>query len=434
MYRKFEEKLLKWKESSQKPLLLIGARQIGKTYMLNKFCHEHFDNSFYVNFELDKDIADIFNATINPEEIIEQIEIVTGRVFNIENTCFFFDEIQASERAIESLKYFCESEKNYKIVCAGSLLGVALNRFQSSFPVGKVEIEKLYVMDFEEFLLACGEESLIKEIKKHYETLEKMSEPIHDKALSLYKKYLVLGGMPELILDFITNGKSITHIDYSKQQKIINAYLFDMSKYTEKNTSIKNNEIYKAIPSALARENNTFKFSLVDPNARRERYQNSLDWLINSGMIIKCNLTERNTSPFSAYQNHDKFKIYLNDVGLLRALANIDYNEILLDKNEMFKGALVENYVAISLFEKSSELFFYRFANYEIDFLIKINGDVIPVEVKASKRTTSKSLNSYKEKYNPLYSIRISKKNFGYENNIKSIPVYAVFCIDNKVN
>lgn len=430
MYRKFEEKLLKWKENSKKPLMLIGARQIGKTYILNKFCREYFDNSFYVNLELSKDIAAVFDSTLEPEKIIEQIEIITGEKFDIENTIFFFDEIQVSEKAIQSLKYFCESEKNYKIVCAGSLLGVALNRFGSSFPVGKVEIENLYVMDFEEFLMACGEENLIEAIKEHYNSNEKLSEPIHEKALDLYKKYLVLGGMPELILDFINNGKSITHVDYSKQQKIIDAYLFDMNKYTERNVGVKNSMVYKTIPSVLAKENDTFKFSLIDVNARQERYQNSLDWLEDSGMILKCNLTERNSSPFMAYLNPNKFKLYLNDIGLLRALANIDFNEILLDKNDMFKGALVENYVAIELYKKYKELYYYRFANYEVDFLIKINGDVIPIEVKSSKRTTSRSLNAYKEKYNPIYCIRISEKNFGLENNIKSVPLYAVFCIN----
>jgi len=429
MYRKFEERLLKWKENCKKPLMLIGARQIGKTYILEKFCKENFGRCLYFNLELAKDIRDIFEKTINPDEIIEQIEILTGLPCDIENDVFFFDEIQVSERAITSLKYFCESEKNYKVVCAGSLLGVALNRFQSSFPVGKVEIENLYVMDFEEFLIACGENLLIEEIKKHYISNEKLSEPIHNKALDLYKKYLVLGGMPELVRDFINNDKSIAHVDYSKQQKIIDGYLFDMNKYTERNVSVKNNMVYKTIPSVLARENNTFKFSLVDINARQERYQSSLNWLEDSGMVIKSNLTLKNTSPFSAYLNPNKFKLYLNDIGLLRTLANIDFNEILLDKNDMFKGALVENYVAIDFYAKFKELYYYRFANYEIDFLIKINGDVIPVEVKASKRTTSKSLNAYIEKYKPIYSIRISEKNFGFENNIKSVPLYAVFCI-----
>lgn len=429
MYRKFEERLLKWKEDFKKPLMLIGARQIGKTYILKNFCKKYFGNYFYANLEIDREIAEVFEKTIKPEEIIEQIEIITGNTFDIENTIFFFDEIQVSEKAIMSLKYFCESEKNYRIVCAGSLLGVALNRFESSFPVGKVEIENLNVMDFEEFLLACDEKLLIEEIKKHYDSNDKISDPIHEKAINLYKKYLVLGGMPELILDFISNGKSITHVDYSKQQKIIEGYLFDMNKYTKRDVSVKNNMVYKTIPSVLARENNTFKFSLVDIYARKERYQSSLDWLLDSGMVIKCNLTENNISPLMAYLNPNKFKLYLNDIGLLRSLANIDYNEILLDKNDMFKGALIENYVAIDFYSKYKELYYYKFANYEIDFLIKIKGDVIPVEVKSGRRTTSKSLKAYIEKYNPIYSIRISEKNFGFENNIKSVPLYAVFCI-----
>ena len=430
MYRKIEKDLLEWKKNFKMPLMLIGARQTGKTYILEEFCKTNFENYIYINLEKEEDIREIFDATLNPEKIIEKIQILRKVNFNPNNTIIFFDEIQTSERAITSLKYFCESDKPYKIVTAGSLLGVKINRFKSSFPVGKVVIKYLFPMDFEEYLMAHGEDMLIEEIRKHYNSNEKVLDSIHEKALDLYKKYLILGGMPKVIENFIENDLNISNVDFELQYFIIATHLADMNKYTDNTESIKNSKIYNAIPKELARENNNFKYSIVDKDARKIRYESSLDWLLASNMILKCDLTEKNESPLKAFVNNDKFKIYLSDTGLLRSLSNIDYTEILLDKNEMYKGVLTENYVACELYTKFRELYYYIFSKYEIDFLIKINGDIIPIEVKSGRRTNSKSLNEYIKKYNPKYSIRISTKNFGFENNIKSIPLYAVFCIN----
>ena len=429
MYRKIEEDLQEWKNNYKMPFMLVGVRQTGKTYILEKFCRNNFNHYLYVNLDKEENIASIFEETINPDTIIEKIEIIKNVVINPIDTVIFFDEIQVSERAITSLKYFCESEKPYKIVCAGSLLGVKINRFKSSFPVGKVNIKYLYPMDFEEYLIALNQNKLIEEIKTHYKTNEKLMDSIHELALDLYKKYLVLGGMPALINDFVLHDGNISHVNLELQEQIITAYLADMNKYTENMEGIRNNQIYNAIPKELARENNTFKYSIVDKDARKIRYESSLDWLIASNMILKCDLALKNESPLKAYVNPDKFKIYLSDVGLLRALSNIDCSEILLDKNEMYKGVLTENYIACEFYSKSRELYYYNFERYEIDFLIKINGDIIPVEVKSGRRINSKSLQEYVKKYNPKYSIRISMKNFGLENNIKSVPLYAVFCI-----
>ena len=430
MYRKIEEELENWKSNFKMPLMLVGARQTGKTYILEEFCKKNFNNYLYVNLDKEQDIVDVFEKTIDPNKIIEKIEIIKGIVINPEDTIIFLDEIQVSERAISSLKYFCESDKPYKIVCAGSLLGVKINRFKSSFPVGKVTIKYLYPMDFEEFLLALDEIKLIEEIRKHFYSNEAVLKAIHEKALDLYKKYLVLGGMPAIIKDFINNGSNIAHVNFNLQDQIITSYLADMSKYTENSEGIKNSQIYNSIPKELARVNNTFKYSIIDKDARKIRYESSLDWLLASNMVLKCDLADRNESPLKAFINSDKFKLYLSDVGLLRALSNLDYSEVLLDKNEMFNGVLTENYVACSIYPKFKELFYYNFDKYVIDFLIKINGDIIPVEVKSGRRTNSKSLNEYINKYNPVYSIRISSKNFGFENNIKSVPLYAVFCIN----
>ena len=430
MYRKIENDLLEWKKDFKMPLMLIGARQTGKTYILEEFCKTNFENYIYINLEKEEDIREIFDATLDPEKIIEKIQILRKVNFNPDSTIIFLDEIQTSERAITSLKYFCESNKPYKIVTAGSLLGVKINRFKSSFPVGKVVTKYLFPMDFEEYLMALGEDKLIEEIRKHYNSNEKVLDSIHEKALDLYKKYLILGGMPKVIENFIENDLNISNVDFELQDYIITNYLADMNKYTDNTESIKNSKIYNAIPKELARENNNFKYSIVDKDARKIRYESSLDWLLASNMILKCDLTEKNESPLKAFVNNDKFKIYLSDTGLLRSLSNIDYTEILLDKNEMYKGVLTENYVACELYTKFRELYYYTFSKYEIDFLIKIDGDIIPIEVKSGRRTNSKSLNEYIKKYNPKYSIRISTKNFGFENNIKSIPLYAVFCIN----
>ncbi len=430
MYRKIEEELLKWKDKFKLPLMLIGARQTGKTYILEKFCKENFNNYIYINLDKEENIAEVFENSIEPDVIIEKIEIIKNIIINPEDTIIFLDEVQVSERAITSLKYFAESDKPYKVVCAGSLLGVKINRFKSSFPVGKVTIKYLYPMSFLEYLIALGETKLIEEIKIHYNSNEPLMNPIHEKALDLYKKYLVLGGMPALIKDFISNECNIAHVNFDLQEQIITSYLADMNKYTENSESIKNSQIYNAIPKELARENNVFKYSIVNKEARSSRYESSLNWLLSSNMIIKCDLTEKNESPLKAFINSDKFKIYLSDVGLLRSLSNLEYNEILLDKNEMYKGVLTENYVACELYPKSKELYYYNFDKYEIDFLVKINGDIIPIEVKSGRRVTSKSLNEYIKKYDPKYAIMISSKNFGLENNIKSVPLYAVFCIN----
>ena len=430
MYRKFEEELKIWKENYQMPLMLVGVKQSGKTYMLEEFCKKNYNNYIYINLDKEEGISNVFEETIEPDKIIEKIEIIKNVIINPEDTIIFLDEIQVSERAITSLKYFCESDKPYKIVCAGSLLGVKINRFKSSFPVGKVTIKYLYPMDFEEFLIALKEEMLIKEIKNHYESNEKIMNPIHEKALELYKKYLVLGGIPALINNYILNDCNIAHVNFELQEQIITSYLADMNKYTVVSEGVKNSAIYNSIPKELARVNNTFKYSIVDKDARRIRYESSLDWLLASNMILKCELAEKNESPLKAFTSSDKFKLYLSDVGLLRALSNLDYTEILLDKNEMYKGVLTENYIACELYPKYKELYYYTFARYEIDFLIKIDGEIIPVEVKSGRRTNSKSLGEYIKKYNPKYSIRISSKNFGFGNNIKSVPLYAVFCIN----
>ena len=431
MERKIYKQLLNWKkEHIEMPYMLVGARQTGKTYILEDFCKNEFQNYIYINLDREEEIKKIFDKTIEPEEIILNIEALLNVNIDVENTIIFLDEIQVSERAISSLKYFCESKKQYKIVCAGSLLGVKINRFKSSFPVGKVWIEYLYPMDFEEFLKALGEEKLLKIIEYSYKNNEPMLESLHQKALRLYYDYMCIGGMPASILEYIENGKNINKFNDEINQIIITSYLADMAKYTENIESIRNNKIYNSIPAQLGKENKKFKYSIVEKSARAREYESSLEWLISSNMILRCEGIKIPKSPLKAYVDNN-FKIYLSDIGLLRVLSKISINEIITNRNMLYKGILAENYVAEVLFSKKRELYYWQLdsGKYEVDFLINIEGDIIPIEVKASDNITSKSLNYYIDRYKPKYSIRISTKNFGFSNGIKSIPLYATHLI-----
>ena len=431
MKRKIYEKLLKWKNENMKmPYMLVGARQTGKTYILKEFCQKEFERYVYVNLENMQNIREIFEKTSIPEEIIINMEAILNIDIDVENTIIFLDEIQVSEEAIMSLKYFCESQKEYKIVCAGSLLGVKINRFKSSFPVGKVWIDYLYPMNFEEFLIAINEEKLLKMIEQSYKTMKPMLEGLHEKALKYYYDYICIGGMPAAILDYIKNGGNVLNFNEEVNEIILTSYMADMAKYTINQESIRNAKIYNSIPAQLGKENKKFKYSLVEKSARAREYESSLNWLISSNMVIKCNSVKMPKSPLKAYID-ENFKIYLSDIGLLRTLSKISINEILLNKNMLYKGILAENYIAEILYAKNRESFYWQINSgmYEVDFLINVDGDIIPIEVKASDNTTSRSLNYYVNRYKPKYSIRLSTKNFGFSNNIKAIPLYAAYLI-----
>lgn len=430
MERNLYNNLIEWKNKRiEMPYMLVGVRQTGKTYLLTQFCKNEFENYVYINLDNMEQIREVFEKTMIPSEIIQNIEAILNINIDINNTIIFIDEIQVCERAISSLKYFCESEEPYKIVCAGSLLGVKINRFKSSFPVGKVWIDYLYPMNFREFLKAIGEEKILKLIENSYNDMTPMLEPTHEKALKLYYDYMCIGGMPVAILDYIENGKNVLKCNNELHEIIITSYLADMAKYTENTESVKNNKIYNSIPAQLGKENKKFKYSLVEKTARSREYKSSVEWLLSSNMVLKCQGIKTPKLPLKV-NIEDNFKLYLSDMGLLRVLAKIDKNEILLNKNMLYKGVLAENYVAEILYAKNRELYYWQLGSqYEVDFLINIDGDIIPVEVKANDNITSKSLNYYVQRFKPKYSIRISTKNFGFSNNIKSIPLYAVHLI-----
>ena len=422
---------LKWKkEDINTPLMVVGARQIGKTYTIDEFCKNEFTNYIYINLLNNKEIIEIFKENINTEEKIKKMELSLGHTIDYENTIIFFDEIQESEELISALKFFCESKVSYKIICAGSLLGVKINRFHSSFPVGKVRIINMYPMNFEEFLWAMDYEIAIPEIKRCYQENVKMSDSIHEKLLNYYRMFLCVGGMPRMVLS-LKEIQKILEVDKSIASNIYKEYLMDMNKYvTNVTEGIKNETIYNSIPSQLANLSNKFQYGKINNNARKRDYETSLDWLISSKMVLRSNLVKKVEIPLKAYIDDDYFKLYLSDIGLLVSILEIRYDDIMLNKEFMYKGVLAENYVATELIHNYETLYYWKSENSaEIDFLINAKDGIIPIEVKANTNNNSKSLNLYMEKYKPSFAIRISSKNFGFENNIKSVPLYATFCI-----
>lgn len=434
MQRKIYNEILKWKNNDiTKPLMIIGSRQIGKTYIIEEFCKNEFNNYIEVNLQKTPNVIKIFEQKENPEEKFYKMLIEINKNFNVDTDIIFFDEVQESEQLISDLKFFCESEKPYKIIVAGSLLGVKLNRFHSSFPVGKVEMLNMYAMDFEEFLMALDKKMWIDEIKRCYQKNEPII--IHNKLMDLYRTYLYVGGMPESIKSYINSKENIFEYKEKIKKDIIQSYISDMSKYIENVfEGAKIEQIYKSIPSQLGNRSKKFQYAKISKNARSRDYELPLDWLLASNMIMKCtNLTAIEIPP-KAFENPDYFKLFINDVGLLSTLLEIKFNDVFLDKPYIFKGEIAENYVAQQFISNNITLQYYKIdrnnnENMEIDFILYNDDGIIPVEVKSDDNTKSNSLKKYINRYKPQYAIRISAKNFGFENNIKSVPLYATFLV-----
>lgn len=431
MKRKAMDNLIAWKNNqNRKPLLLYGARQVGKTYLVKEF-GKLFDDMIYVNFETNEIINNIINENIEPNNIIKQLEIFFNKKIT-ENTLIFFDEIQQNPRALTSLKYFCEDAPNYYVIGAGSLLGVHIKRENYSFPVGKVDILNIYPLDFEEFLMATNNDLLIDEIKKSYSNNTKISKLLHEKALDLYSDYLAIGGMPEVVFEYTKSNSLITAIDI--QTKILESYKNDITKYTSYQEANKILAAFESIPAQLAKDNKKFQYKLIQKGGTSTIFGYAIDWLVNSGVTNKCYKTNIGV-PLKMYEQLDSFKLYMNDVGLLTNLSKFPLYLIKNQEigNELMIGMLTENYVA-SCFKYNDLNLNYWQNDYqsEIDFVLQTEkGNIIPVEVKTSDHVKSRSLTNYINEYNPKYAIRISSKNFGFKNNIKSVPLYAVFCINN---
>ncbi len=433
MKRKVYDELLKWKNNNNKPLMILGVRQCGKTYIINEFCKNEYKNYIYVNLFEQKNIVKLYNSSLNSDEKFKQLKVLIDFDLDIEDTILFIDEIQESEQLISELKYFCEKHNNVRIICAGSLLGVKLKRTKFSFPVGKVKMLNMYPLDFEEFLLAMNQELLIETIKECYEQNKQISLPLHEKALGYYRTYLITGGMPESIKSMVdTNGDYIRY-DNTILKDILNSYFNDMDKYvTSLVEALKIRRIYNSLPSQLSNLSNKFQYSKIEKGARARDYETSLDWLEASNMVVRSKCVKNSEIPLEGFILEDTFKLYLSDVGILNSILKINIDDILTDNISLYKGIIAENYVANQLICNGFDLYYWKNNNKaEIDFLLYTSDGIIPVEVKAGNNTQAKSLNIYNEIYNPKYAIRISTKEFGYnpKTKIKSIPLYAVFLL-----
>lgn len=431
MKRKITHQLIAWKSNPKRmPLIVNGARQVGKTYILKEFGAQEYNQTVYINLETNFLANSYFDSDISPLRIIQFLETITNTRIIAGETLVILDEIQACPRALTSLKTFCEEASEFHIVAAGSLLGVAINRDKYSFPVGKVNELNLFPMDFEEFLWAMDKEILSNEISTHYARLEPMPEALHFQSLELFKQYLIVGGMPAVVAEFVESKSLITSTEI--QGRILNEYIADMAKYANPATSVKIRACYNSIPTQLAKENKKFQYKIVQKGGTAGLFGESIDWLQAAGTILKCQKIDHGYMPVAAYSDLGDFKIYMSDIGMLTMKSGMAQQTILspMEGDNGFLGAMSENYVAQALACNGFPLYYWKNDNTaELDFVLQIDGKVIPLEVKKGVRTKSVSMTMFVNKYDSPYSMRVSRKNFGFENQIKSIPFYAAFCI-----
>ena len=429
MYRKIIAKLEEWKNKKERqPLILKGARQVGKTWVLQEFGKKYFEDVLYINFENENNITDLFEDNIDPHRIIEFLSAVHHKKIEPEKTLIIFDEIQELPRALTSLKYFAEQAPEYAICCAGSLLGVFLHD-KVSFPVGKVDFLELQPLDFEEFLIANEEEDLLNLITKN--DMEKVPDIVADKLKDYLKKYFVIGGMPKAVRTWIEE-KDFEKVEIV-QKNILEAYVRDFSKHTDNNTATKIEYVWRSIPSQLAKENRKFIYGVVKDGARAREYENAINWLHDTGLIrivhrVKCG----DKQPLKAYEDLKAFKIYLLDIGLLRTLCELDY-ETVINKDAIyneFNGLLTEQFVLQELenIEKVNTIYYWTndFTS-EIDFVFSYKNLILPIEAKSGINVKAQSLKVFMNQYNTKLAIRYSLLNITLDNNILNIPLYLIW-------
>ncbi len=431
MYRKIMAFLEAWRENQhRKPLILQGARQVGKTYSILEFGRTYYENVAYFNFETNPKLNKTFEENISPDYLIPILSHIAGQTIVREKTLIVFDEIQLCERALTSLKYFCEDAPEYHVIVAGSLLGVAVNRAKFSFPVGKVDMKTLYPMDMEEFMLALGEEALVEQIKQSFQTDMPLPSAFHEMAMKLYREYLVVGGMPECVMQFAQTKDYI--LVRHTQDTILAGYLNDMSKYNHLNEIKKTRLAYDNITVQLSKKNTRFQYKLLKKGGRASEFENAIEWLCLSGIVSQVYRLEQIKKPLENYRDIDAFKIYVSDLGLLCAKKDLAANDVLYMVEELndFKGGMAENYVNVQLSTNGYTTYYWESERgAEIDFIIQRAGHLIPIEVKSADNTRAKSLKVYMDTYKPAYALKLSAKNFGFEDGKKTVPLYAAFCI-----
>ena len=431
MYRKIMRYLEAWKNSPhRKPLILQGARQVGKTYAVLEFGRTHYDNVAYFNFETSPRLAQTFAEDISPDYLIPVLSHIAGQTIVRERTLIVLDEVQLCERALTSLKYFCEDAPEYHIIVAGSLLGVAVNRETFSFPVGKVDMKTMYPMDMEEFLLAVGEEGLAQRIRACFDTDTPLPAALHEAAMQRYRQYLTVGGMPECVLQYAQTQDQV--LVRHTQDTILAGYLNDMSKYNTQNEIKKTRLVYDNVTVQLSKKNTRFQYKLIKKGARAAEFENALEWLCLSGVISRVYRAEQVKKPLENYRDIDAFKVYVSDLGLLCAKKNLAAADILYMSEELndFKGGMAENYAQTQLIANGYQTYYWESdRGAEVDFVIQREGRLIPIEVKSADNTRAKSLKVYMDTFAPDYAIKLSARNFGFEDGKKTVPLYAAFCI-----
>lgn len=426
MYRIAIEKLYKWKNSKRrKPLIIEGARQVGKTWLMKEFGKQAYADTVYINFDSNSRMADLFSADLDTDRLIMGLELYAGRKINPENTLLIFDEVQEVPRALASLKYFYENAPQYHIVCAGSLLGIALHQ-GTSFPVGKVDFLKLYPLSFSEFLMATGNERFAELLKNQdYEMITSFKQTYIDAL----KHYYFVGGMPEAVQSF-AESKDFNEVR-AIQKRILAAYEQDFSKHAPNEIVPKIRMLWNSIPSQLARENKKFIYGLVREGGRAREYETAIMWLSDCGLVHKVSRVNAAGIPLKAYEDLKAFKLFIVDVGLLGCMTGLR-QRTLLDGDDLFvefKGALTEQYVCQQL-KTIEDLGVYYYTNdrgsCEIDFVIDTGEQIVPIEVKAETNLRAKSLKTYRERFEPELSIRTSMADYKKEDWLLNLPLYAI--------
>lgn len=426
MYRIAIEKLYKWKSSKRrKPLIIEGARQVGKTWLMKEFGKQAYADTVYINFDSNSRMADLFSADLDTDRLIMGLELYAGRKINPDNTLLIFDEVQEVPRALASLKYFCENAPQYHIVCAGSLLGIALHQ-GTSFPVGKVDFLKLYPLSFSEFLMATGNERFAELLKKQdYEMITSFKQ----KYIDALKHYYFVGGMPEAVQSF-AESKDFNEVR-AIQKRILAAYEQDFSKHAPNEIVPKIRMLWNSIPSQLARENKKFIYGLVREGGRAREYETAIMWLSDCGLVHKVSRVNAAGIPLKAYEDLKAFKLFIVDVGLLGCMTGLR-QRTLLDGDDLFvefKGALTEQYVCQQL-KMIEDLGVYYYTNdrgsCEIDFVVDTGEQIVPIEVKAETNLRAKSLKTYRERFEPELSVRTSMADYKKEDWLLNLPLYAI--------
>lgn len=427
MKRVIYQDLLKWKNSEdRKPLILKGVRQCGKTWLLKEFGKNNYEDVAYFNFEGNEALKARFEQDLEIDRILEELSILNHKSIKPEKTLVIFDEIQFCNRALTSLKYFCENAPEYHVACAGSLLGILLSK-PLSFPVGKVDFLELRPMNFYEFLLANDEKMLIHYLKKNRDKVPIMFE----KQLQNYlKNYYIVGGMPEVVEKWIAT-KDIEQVE-KVQDMILNSYELDFAKHAPLHDTPKLSLIWNYIPRELSRENSKFIYGHVKEGARAKDLEDALQWLVSAGMCYKINRIEKPNMPLSSYIDMQSFKIYMCDVGLLRRKAKVEASIILEDDKEIykeFKGALAENFTLLELLAINGEIPYYWTSGNEaeVDFVWQYKGKAIPVEVKSGENLGARSLTLYRKKYEPEIALKTSLKNVDLQDGLIHIPLYLLW-------